>query len=57
MLILPPVVSVAAIILNLIHKLKLIDARRDVWREGFPEADWREVRAVILSAAKDLSPT
>src|SRR6266446_999003 len=28
---------------------------RDVWREGFPEADWRGVRAVILSAAKDLS--
>ena len=28
MLILPPVVSVAAIILNLIHKLKLIDARQ-----------------------------
>jgi hypothetical protein len=27
----------------------------DVWREGFPKADWRGVRAVILSEAKDLS--
>ncbi len=27
----------------------------DVWREGFPEADWRGVRTVILSEAKDLS--
>jgi len=26
----------------------------NVWREGFPEADWRGVLAVILSAAKEL---
>jgi len=38
----------------MIALVKEISQKGDVWREGFPEADWRGVRAVILSEAKDL---